>query len=100
VCGQLWRRPPEYGRDLTLLSYVWAAMPQDHVLIDWAEKASHAQGHSLGRWEQAGDIATATCDRCSRMAIADFSREAADRDEEVRGDATSESCSASVGELR
>jgi len=67
-------------------------MPADHVLIAWAEQASHASGHSLGKWKQRGNTASAVCEKCGRTAIADFSREAADREEEVRGDAITDEC--------
>jgi hypothetical protein len=69
-------------------------MPADYVLFDWAERSARAGGHLLGDWEQDGDTATATCLRCGRNAIVDFSREAAERDEEIRGDAVAEDCTA------
>jgi hypothetical protein len=46
----------------------------------------------LGDWERNGNTATATCARCGRKAVIDFSREAAERDEEVRGEAVAEDC--------
>jgi hypothetical protein len=67
-------------------------MPANHVLFEWATRASMARQHRLGKWHQQGDIATATCEKCGRNAFVDFTPQAAAREQEVSGDAVADEC--------
>jgi hypothetical protein len=67
-------------------------MPANYVILEWAEQSARALGHRLGKWDQRGQIATSVCVRCGLTAVADFSKDAAERDAEVSGDAVVERC--------
>ena len=69
-------------------------MPANHVILGWAGGAAEARGHKPGAWTQEGEKCVARCVWCGRVAVADFSRAAAERDEEVYGSAVGEDCDA------
>jgi hypothetical protein len=69
-------------------------MPADYVILEWAQRAANVRMHQLGKWSQSGEIAVAVCELCGRTATADFSADASERDEEVRGTAITEDCDA------
>lgn len=59
-------------------------------------RSAQAKGHLLGEWDQRGQTAAAVCVRCGRTVVADFSREAAEGDREVRGAAIVEDCDVAI----